>query len=48
MRLDVNDDEEERGIDPAKPLLLRVENTETRDSGFYSLASMIEERRRSC
>lgn len=40
VRLDVNDDEEERGIDPAKPLLLRVENTETRDSGFYSLASI--------
>lgn len=32
-------DEEERGIDPSKPLLLRAENTETRDTGFYSLAS---------
>lgn len=40
VRLDVDDGEEERGIDPAKPLLLRVENTETRDSGFYSLASI--------
>ena len=39
VRLDVNADEEERGIDPAKPLLLRAENTERRaDTGFYSLA----------
>jgi dipeptidyl aminopeptidase/acylaminoacyl peptidase len=30
------DEEEERGIDPAQPLLLRAENVETRDSGFYS------------
>lgn len=40
VRLDAADDEEERGIDPAKPLLLRAENTDTRDSGFYSLASL--------
>jgi dipeptidyl aminopeptidase/acylaminoacyl peptidase len=41
MRLDTaGDDEEERGIDPAKPLFLRAENTETRDSGFYSLANL--------
>jgi dipeptidyl aminopeptidase/acylaminoacyl peptidase len=32
--------EEDRGVDPAKPILFRVENLETRDSGFYSLASM--------
>ena len=32
--------EEERGIDPAKPLLFRVENLETRDTGFYSLAGL--------
>jgi dipeptidyl aminopeptidase/acylaminoacyl peptidase len=34
------DDEEERGIDPEKPLLLRAENLETRDTGFYSLAKL--------
>lgn len=28
-------DSRERGIDPAKPLLLRAENEMTRDSGFY-------------
>ena len=28
-------DPKERWIDPAKPLLLRAENEETRDSGFY-------------
>lgn len=39
VRLDqAADEEEERGIDPTKPLLLRAENTETRDSGFYSLS----------
>jgi dipeptidyl aminopeptidase/acylaminoacyl peptidase len=37
-RLGVPDDEEGRGIDPAKPLLFRVENLQTRDSGIYSLA----------
>jgi dipeptidyl aminopeptidase/acylaminoacyl peptidase len=41
VRLDVNDDEEERGIDSTKPLLLRAENTETRDTGFYSLSNML-------
>jgi dipeptidyl aminopeptidase/acylaminoacyl peptidase len=40
VRLDVDDGEEERGIDPAKPLLLRAENIETRDTGFYSLAGL--------
>jgi dipeptidyl aminopeptidase/acylaminoacyl peptidase len=39
-RLDTPDPEEDRGIDPAKPLLFRVESVETRDTGFYSLASM--------
>lgn len=39
-RLDAPDEEEDRGIDPAKPLLFRVENQHTRDSGFYSLASL--------
>jgi dipeptidyl aminopeptidase/acylaminoacyl peptidase len=34
------DEEEERGIDSTKPLLLRAEDTETRDSGFYSLANL--------
>lgn len=29
-------DAEERTIDPAKPLLLRAENTETRDTGYYT------------
>jgi dipeptidyl aminopeptidase/acylaminoacyl peptidase len=32
------DDTEDRGIDPAKPLMFRVENLTTRDSGVYSLA----------
>jgi dipeptidyl aminopeptidase/acylaminoacyl peptidase len=32
--------EEEPGIDAAKPLLFRVESLDTRESGFYSLASM--------
>src|SRR5439155_20706839 len=33
------DDEEDtgRGIDPSQPLLLRAENLETRDTGFYRL-----------
>ncbi len=39
-RTDAPDPEEDRGIDPAKPLTFRVENIETRESGFYSLASM--------
>ena len=39
-RLDRADDSEDRGIDPAKPLLFRVENQDSRDSGVYSLASM--------
>ena len=33
-------EEEDRGVDSTKPLLFRVENLETRDTGFYSLASM--------
>jgi len=41
VRLEVNDGEEERGIDPTKPLLLRAENTETRETGFYSLSKMM-------
>ncbi len=41
VRLDVaTEEEDERGIDPAKPLLLRAENIETRESGFYSLSSL--------
>jgi hypothetical protein len=39
-RLESGDEEEERGVDLSKPLLLRAENLETRESGFYSLASM--------
>ncbi len=36
LRLDSGEDEEEeRGIDPAKPLLLRAENLETRETGFW-------------
>jgi dipeptidyl aminopeptidase/acylaminoacyl peptidase len=38
-RLDAPDPEEDRGIDPTKALLFRVENVETRDTGYYSLAS---------
>jgi dipeptidyl aminopeptidase/acylaminoacyl peptidase len=40
VRLEADSDEEERGIDPAKPLLLRAENIETRETGFYSLANL--------
>ncbi|SPF50595.1 Peptidase S9, prolyl oligopeptidase active site domain protein (fragment) [Candidatus Sulfopaludibacter sp. SbA4] len=39
VRLDTDAPDEERGIDASKPLLLRAENLETRDTGFYSLAS---------
>jgi dipeptidyl aminopeptidase/acylaminoacyl peptidase len=39
-RLDPPDEEGDRGIDPSKPLYLRAENLETRDSGFYSLANL--------
>ena len=39
VRLDVST-EEEPGLDPAKPLVFRAENLETRESGFYSLPSM--------
>lgn len=42
MRLDADSPDEERGIDVSKPLLLRAENLETRDSGFYSMASFSE------
>ncbi len=38
VRLEADEDEE-RGIDPTKPMLLRAENTETRDTGYYSLSS---------
>jgi dipeptidyl aminopeptidase/acylaminoacyl peptidase len=37
-RLGLPEDGEDRGIDPAKPLLFRVENLTTRDTGIYSLA----------
>jgi dipeptidyl aminopeptidase/acylaminoacyl peptidase len=37
VQLDRGEEDEEPGIDPAKPLLLRAENLETRDTGFYSL-----------
>ena len=35
VRLDPEDEEDRRGIDPEKPLLLRAENLETRESGFF-------------
>ncbi len=37
VRLDANEDAEDdaRGIDPSRPLLLSAENLETRDSGFW-------------
>jgi len=38
--LDAPDPEGDRGIDPSKPLLFRVENQETHETGFYSLSSM--------
>lgn len=34
------EEDDERGIDPAKPLHLRAESLETRESGFYSLANL--------
>jgi dipeptidyl aminopeptidase/acylaminoacyl peptidase len=37
VQLDTVDPEEERGTDTAKTLLFRVQNLQTRDSGFYSL-----------
>ena len=39
VRTESDTDEEERGIDPSKPLLLRAENLETRESGFYSAST---------
>lgn len=38
VRLEADAPEEGRGIDTTKQLLLRAENLETRDSGFYSMA----------
>src|SRR5262245_12650336 len=35
VRIDQPEPGEERGIDPAKPLLLKVQNEVTRDEGFY-------------
>jgi len=35
LRLEQPEPGEERGIDPTKPLLLRVQNETTRDEGFY-------------
>jgi dipeptidyl aminopeptidase/acylaminoacyl peptidase len=35
VRLDRDDDDEPRGIDPAKPLLLRAESLANRDTGFW-------------
>lgn len=35
VRLRPPDDDEPRGINPSEPLLLRAENTVTRDSGFW-------------
>jgi dipeptidyl aminopeptidase/acylaminoacyl peptidase len=35
VRFHFDDDPDSRWIDPAKPLLLRAENEQTRDSGFY-------------
>jgi dipeptidyl aminopeptidase/acylaminoacyl peptidase len=41
VRLDNAAEEEAgRGIDPAKPLLLRAENLETRETGFYSMSNL--------
>jgi dipeptidyl aminopeptidase/acylaminoacyl peptidase len=40
VRMDTQDEEEDRGIDPSKPLLLHAENLETRETGFYSLANL--------
>jgi dipeptidyl aminopeptidase/acylaminoacyl peptidase len=37
LQLDRADDDDEPGIDPAKPLLLRAENLETRETGFFTL-----------
>ncbi|HWQ55493.1 MAG TPA: prolyl oligopeptidase family serine peptidase [Bryobacteraceae bacterium] len=35
VRLDSEEDEPRRGIDPEKPVLLRAENLETRETGFF-------------
>jgi dipeptidyl aminopeptidase/acylaminoacyl peptidase len=40
VRMESDADEEERGIDPAKPLFLRAEDLETRDTGFYRMGSL--------
>ncbi|MEO8026714.1 MAG: prolyl oligopeptidase family serine peptidase [Bryobacteraceae bacterium] len=41
QRLDRDDpDEEDRGIDPAKLLLLHAENQLTRDAGYYSIPNL--------
>jgi len=42
QRLDRQEDadEEDRGIDSAKPLLLRAENVMTRDTGYYSIPNL--------
>ena len=34
------DEEEERGLDPAKPLFLRAENEVTRETGIYRVANL--------
>lgn len=39
VRTDNPEDEEDRGVDTSKPLIFRAESLETRDTGFYSLAS---------
>jgi dipeptidyl aminopeptidase/acylaminoacyl peptidase len=35
VRLEAEDEDEPRGIDTGKPLILRAENLETRDTGFF-------------
>lgn len=35
VRLESEDEQERRGLDPEKPLLLRAEDLETRDTGFF-------------
>jgi dipeptidyl aminopeptidase/acylaminoacyl peptidase len=40
VRVDEPDEEGDRGIDPAKSILFRVENLHTRDSGIYSLSNL--------
>lgn len=46
VRMETSEDDEQRGIDATKPLLFRAESLETRETGFYSLASLTAQPKR--